>query len=999
MNVRCNFARYLILSLLLGLLFPVNSFAQVDEDDSFEVYLAFRHRGVINSIVTSYYLDDVFYLPVNGLFSTLDFEANVNGLVVQGNFGLDQIPYRIDLENYTITFDGTSTEIKPEEVLIKELDYFLHPDIFKNIFGLNFTVDFNNLALDLETDIPIPRIERTVRTAKRENMQRGYRTTTEFFPLEFDRKWSAFDGGFMDYSISAINSQSSTTFNMSNNIGLQLAGGDLQGSTIAAVNSEFSTFATNNLRWRYIIRDTPLITKVAVGDNTLDGALNSQYVGVRLTNEPIESRQFFDEYEVQGYVTPQSEVELYLNNSLIDFQKADDLGRYRFIAPLYYGSSQLDLRIYGPTGQIIQESRRVQVPFNFNPKGEVTYHLNAGRLKNSLIGSEDRNYTVQGKTTVGVTNWLTAGAGFEYFDGLVSNPGPSITSKVSGRLLTNYIVTMEAISNGFFRSGINAIYANSSSFSVNYTNFIAQSGLYNQGGNSSQLSLSGFYPFRIGNFPLNVRASTYTRFRDNENFSNYRLDLNTRVKKMNLRLGYSDRLIDTFNPLEMTRAASVNSSVTYSLTREQKIPDFLVGTFFRGTYRYRPYLKQSESMEMMISKSVLKTGRIQVSLGQNFITQNTNFRIGFIFEFNKARTTTTFTTNSTSYTATQNVRGSVGYDSNYKNFIITSRNQVGKSGTAIRMFVDNNNNHTYDKEEDNLIPEGKMRIGRSGSFPIYKNGVLYYTQMQSYYRYNMEMMKASLNNPMLVPELEKFSLVTDPNSFKKIDIPFYLSGVIEGNVERLYEEGHTQPQGGLNIHIVGTENDFRKDIRTFTDGTFYDYELPPGTYELTVDQSQLNLLGSRTIPEKLDIEVEAKSEGDFIEGLHFLIVPKDYDEEQEALNDTVQTIMASLETDRELVAYRESLLNDLDRSLRLIIMAQNAFYRKRIEQAMDLVNESLDIFKTAQGYALKGSLHYLKGEKELARENWNMAVRFNPDIYIPEMEALDQIINIGGSLE
>ena len=104
MNVRCNFARYLILSLLLGLLFPVNSVAQVDEDDSFEVYLAFRHRGVINSIVTSYYLDDVFYLPVNGLFSTLDFEANVNGLVVQGNFGLDQIPYRIDLENYTITF-------------------------------------------------------------------------------------------------------------------------------------------------------------------------------------------------------------------------------------------------------------------------------------------------------------------------------------------------------------------------------------------------------------------------------------------------------------------------------------------------------------------------------------------------------------------------------------------------------------------------------------------------------------------------------------------------------------------------------------------------------------------------------------------------------------------------------------------------------------------------------------------------------------------------------
>jgi tetratricopeptide (TPR) repeat protein len=85
-------------------------------------------------------------------------------------------------------------------------------------------------------------------------------------------------------------------------------------------------------------------------------------------------------------------------------------------------------------------------------------------------------------------------------------------------------------------------------------------------------------------------------------------------------------------------------------------------------------------------------------------------------------------------------------------------------------------------------------------------------------------------------------------------------------------------------------------------------------------------------------------------------------------------------------------INALDKTLRLIIQAQTAFYNKNIDGALTLVNESLSLFKTAQGYALRGSLFYLKGNKIEAQKNWDLAIEFNPDIFIPDIEVLDQLI-------
>ena len=852
------------------------SYAQGTENDDVEVYLAFRHRGVINSVVVSYYRDDQFYLPVNEIFNLFKIEANIDGLVTSGRFTSQQIPYKVDLENQFIEFNGKRTPLDQSEFIIDDFDNYILVDFFKNIFGLEFKINFNNLTLDLTTQYSLPIIEQAFREQKRRiaNANRSI-GKTEYYPLLKGRERTFIDGGFMDYSLSAYQNTSQTVYSFSNALGLQLLGGDLQGSIFGSYSSKYTNLGSNNLRWRYVIQDTPWITNITLGQSSLDGIMMNAYRGIRISNDPVEPKRLFDEYEIQGTTLPESEVELYMNNALVDFKMADETGQYRFLSPMYYGSSQMNLRIYGPNGQLIERSSRIQIPFTFMQKGQVNYKLNAGVLENPIFGSYERDLVFQGNTAYGLTNWLTTKVGIESFE----NNSTTLNGSLSARLSTNYIMTFEAVQKAYLRTSLNAIYANSASINLDYTDYTSSQNLYNTSGNDRQVVASVFYPFRFFSLPLTIRVSGFTRFREDANFSTFRLNLGTRINRVNLRLGFNNRVIDTYNPFQFTPLSTMDATATYSIPRSRDISKLLRGTYLRGQARFIPFENKFESAEVLISKGIFNSGRVQLTFGRNFAGQYNSIRFNVVFDFKKTRSNTTITTLRDDYTATQNLRGSIGYDSNFGNFLVSSRNQVGRSATAVRLYVDNDNDNKF-SDQDQPINEGALQISRSGSPKIIKNGVLYYTMMQPYYHYNIELNKGSISNPMLVPELEKFSIITDPNTFKKIEIPFYMSGLFEGMVERVFLTGKKAGIGGLKLTYKGIDNDIVKEIRTFSDGGFYDYEIPPGKYELYIDSEQLSILNSRSNPEKIEFEIQAIAEGDFVEGLHFELIPLEFQDEE-----------------------------------------------------------------------------------------------------------------------
>jgi hypothetical protein len=123
---------------------------------------------------------------------------------------------------------------------------------------------------------------------------------------------------------------------------------------------------------------------------------------------------------------------------------------------------------------------------------------------------------------------------------------------------------------------------------------------------------------------------------------------------------------------------------------------------------------------------------------------------------------------------------------------------------------------------------------------------------------------------MLVAAQRDFSIVTDPNQYKQIDVPFFTTGIIDGKVDRL-KGGEFLPVAGLKIHLKMEADGYESVLRTFGDGTFYSMEVPPGSYEIWIDEAQLEFLGVTSSPEKLFFTIETSEDGSYVENLNFLL--------------------------------------------------------------------------------------------------------------------------------
>lgn len=93
--------------------------------------------------------------------------------------------------------------------------------------------------------------------------------------------------------------------------------------------------------------------------------------------------------------------------------------------------------------------------------------------------------------------------------------------------------------------------------------------------------------------------------------------------------------------------------------------------------------------------------------------------------------------------------------------------------------------------------------------------------------------------------------------------------------------------------------------------------------------------------------------------------------------------------DSTLIKQRE---DDIREVLSKFRQAQDLFYLDEYTEALRLLNETLEIAETADAYALKGTIHFMMGNSNATRQNWNRAVQINPDLPIPSIPELEDII-------
>lgn len=861
----------LVLAFCLGVIGQNSANASEDFKED-ELLMSFTYPSVGRVFVLSIYDHDSrqMYLPVTEVFRMLGINMKVDRIsgTISGIYLLGGKQYLIDFSELRVKVGNSERAYSAGEMEQREMDYYMTLNVFEDMFGMVFTYNMNNLSISLETTHIMPVVDKVRREEARKRIQQLNLGQT-FYPLEYNRERSVFRAGFLDYNIGVASSMEELQqdYNFQLVGGIEALGGELRVSNSFGHSADLGWFNRyGNVNWRYSVRDLNTFSSVQLGQLSTRGLQSQQINGFAITNNPIEPMQLYGQSVFDGTTQPDSEVELYLNNELIDFTVSDAQGYFRFNVPLRYGTTNMRTQVYTRDGRLLVNEKAILVPFNFVPEGRLIYNIQGGYVFND---GNFRNYgesrAANADVSYGISNWLTTKAGMEFND--VDLERPTVYGSATARLFQEYLLNVDLAPNFFYRAQSSAVFSSNHSYSVAFTYYEGMS-RYNVRGAEYQFQANVYSPLPFRFLNSGIRLSIDHAKLSGLGETRFRSDIFSQLGPVNLRVNYSDRLLLSHSGYDLI-GGLFSGSLTYQFNRRSGF-HMLNGSFLRGTVMYNRLLKSVQQYDIQLSRAVMGTGQFLIGFTRLTASSQSFLQVGLSIDMGgKMRSATTGRSNFRSTNIVQNFRGSVGYDDHFNALHVIDRQQVGRAGASIVLFIDNDNDGRF-SEEDEIIPYAALKLDRPALMRVEKDGIIRLSQLLGNFRYNIEIDRSMIPNPLFVPEKDKFSFVADPNQFKVIEIPFYRSGVIEGSV--FTKKGDKQEGiGGLRLQIQGKDSEYVNNIRTFRGGSFYAMDVPPGQYYVLVDTMQTDYLGAPRANGRLDFEVKATPSGDYVNDLKLIL--------------------------------------------------------------------------------------------------------------------------------
>ena len=828
-----------------------------------EVVFGFTLKNLGSYNVTVAIKKDEVYLPIMELFNIFEVYYTIEGQnVLKGTYLSSEFPMTIDPVKRLIVVGDNRYRLTKQDIFKGDMDIYLSRDKWEEIFGVRSTVNMNRLQIMAETNKNLYVFVRMKAARERENMQ-STSLVPEKYPLLLDRRRSLLGGGVLDYSLtSSLNrfTPLSNTYTLTG--GGEVLGGDFQGSLIG-VTGETPSFT--NVRWRYVVRDNDYFSSLTAGQVLTGSNFIPSVTGISLSNEPVEPRVLFDNYVVDGYTDPESQVELYLNDRLVDFQTSNAAGYYRFQFPLTYGTMRVTIKTYSKYGDINVQQKQIQVPFTFVPKGVLTYNAQAGQ-GNYLYGLSKNVYFGNANLIYGATDWMSLTGGIEQS----VNSGlqrPIYHAGFSSRLFSQYILDADIAPNSYYKFDANALFAYDAGIFVQYAKYLVTDTLL--GTMPQQNANLSFY------LPLNF-ISQGTGFRFSENYTDAaserllspRLDLNMRLANVQLLMSYSETGIGTdLRPWSLNGTGIITATAMYVVPGGD-VPGFLRTFLFRGEAAYDMQTKSVMDVNFEASKTFFQNLQLNLQVDRNIPAQSTFFEVGLIMDLDFTRESSVFDESAGNLTSRHSLYGSIALDQNNGMMLLSNRDQTNKGGADVVMFTDDNNDSEYDAG-DELIASNGVKVGGMGKVTVGGDSIVHVSELQNYFRYNLQVNKQQID-PNLVPLIDKFSFVVDPNQFKRIEIPFYRGGTISGTAY-LDNNGKQSPLSGARIIMRAKDGKAVDTLRTFADGGFYKMDVAPNSYTLTIDSTQLRFLQAVQKGGPLDVVVHRGREADIIDTLEIVV--------------------------------------------------------------------------------------------------------------------------------
>ncbi|MBW6502199.1 MAG: hypothetical protein K0B05_12475, partial [Bacteroidales bacterium] len=668
--------------LLSAILLTFNSqtvYAQ-DEPEYDEISVLLEVPGLGTGEIDAAIRGTELFLPVTDLFDFLNIRniASPDLESVSGFFINPEAEYTISRTDNTIRYGEKVFSLRPGDLLRTESNLYLRSVYFGSVFGLECTFSFRTLSVTVNSKLELP----LIREMRLEEMRRNLiRLKGEVSAdTSIGRTYPLFRFGMADWSVIAseeISGNAETRMNLT--LGSMIAGGEATASLNYNSRDPFTEKQQNYL-WRFVNNDFNPLRQVMAG-KIITQATSSVYnpvVGVQLTNTPTTYRRSFGSYTLSDMTEPGWIVELYVNNILVDYVKADASGFYRFEVPLVYGNSMVRLKFYGPWGEERTKEQNISIPFNFLPQKTLEYKISAG-----IVEDSQQSRFSKAAVNYGLTRSITIGGGAEYLSSVVSGPlMPFLNASL--RITNNMLLTGEYTHGVRARSTFTYRLPSNMQLDLNYVWYDKDQKAINLNYREERKAVISI-PLRLGAF------STYQR-----------LTLNQLV------LPSTDYTTGEWLISGSFYRVSTNLT-TYALVLKGQDPyiysNLAVAFRLPGRFVIRPQAQYAYtgndilSARLGIEKYFKENAYLNLSYEQNFKNNISMAELGFRYDFSFAQTGLSVRQTGKKTTFVQYARGSLINDGKTKYLGADNRTNVGRGGISVVAFFDLNSNGRRDPGE------------------------------------------------------------------------------------------------------------------------------------------------------------------------------------------------------------------------------------------------------------------------------------------------------------
>jgi hypothetical protein len=826
-----------------------NIFSQeLPEYDEISVFLDIP--GVGGSEIDALIKSEELYLPVIDLFDFLKIR-NVpsSGLEdISGFFVNPDATYLIDRVKNQIIYQDKIFNLEAGDLIRTESNLYLKSSYFGKVFGLECKFNFRSLSVNITSKLELP----LIREMKQEEMRHNIARLKGDIQADTNvgRTYPSFKFGMADWSVTSsqeINGITDARVTLA--LGSMIAGGEATANLYYNSTEPFTEKQQYYL-WRYVNNDFAPLRQVMAG-KILTNSISTLYnpvIGVQLTNTPTTYRRSFGSYTLTDKTEPGWIVELYVNNVLVDYVKADASGFFTFQIPLVYGNSLVKLKFFGPWGEERIMQKNIIVPYNFLPAKILEYSISGGIVEDTLKSRFSR-----ANVNYGATRNLTIGGGVEYLSSVTSQPlMPYVNASL--RITNNLLVSGE-YSLGVRAKGILSLRLPSNlQFDLNYTWYDKdQKAIFYNYREERKASLS--FPLKIGKFNSFQRFSLNQIVLPSSKYTTGEWLISGSMFGVNTNLTTYALFIKEVNPY-------VYSDLSFSFRLPARI-------IFMPQIQYGYNDNKIFSAKAKLEKYVFKHGFINLSYEQNFSNNMNLAELGFRYDFSFAQTGASVRQYNDKTSFIEYARGSLINDRKTKYLGTDNRPNVGRGGISVVPFLDLNENGKKDPGEPrayglNLYSNGG-RIEKSD-----RDTTIRILGLEPYTNCYIDLDPNSFENVSWRLQKQTYSVAVDPEILKLIEIPISVAGEATGYV-LLENRGEKTGQGRVIVSFFDTNLNLVGKTFTEEDGYFSYFGLTSGNYSVRVDTSQLRKLDMTSSPEIIQFSIANGIDGDIAEGLDFVL--------------------------------------------------------------------------------------------------------------------------------